>query len=234
MAEDIALKASLLDVRAVVFDLDGTLVDSRQDFVVALNRMLDDLRLPHIDEDFVTNTVGKGTKNLLRKTLKFAGQKEPDESLEQLASERYFHHYHEINGVYSKVFPGALEGLNMLYKQGYTLACLTNKPSALTGPLLVKKGLAHFFQCVCGGDAFIRQKPDPLPLLKVCEIIQTKPDETLMVGDSVNDAMAAHGACCPVALMRYGFNHGKPVETINASFYLDSLKDLPPLLKRVS
>lgn len=222
-----------LEVHAIVIDLDGTMVDTRGDFIAALNAMLDDLQLPHVDVAFVSVTVGKGTANLIRKTLERVMHAPIDDELLNRAMLRYVQNYPRTNGQFSTLYPGVIEGLTMLQKQGYPLACLTNKPSALAGPLLVEKGLAGFFQCVFGGDAFIRQKPDPLPLVRTCEALRSPPAQTLMVGDSINDAQAAHSAKCPVALLRYGYNHGCPVEEVPANFYIDSLAELPSLLRRV-
>lgn len=222
-----------LKIQAIVIDLDGTMVDTQGDFVVALNAMLDDLQLPHVDEGFVSVTVGKGTTNLIRKTLEQVIRAPVDDELLSRATLRYVQHYRHISGRFSTLYPGVIEGLKILHEQGYALACLTNKPSALAGPLMVEKGLADFFNCVFGGDAFIRQKPDPLPLQRTCEALGSLPAQTLMVGDSINDASAARSAKCPIALVRYGYNHGHPVEEVGADLYIDRLTDLPALITKV-
>ena len=87
------------------------------------------------------------------------------------------------------------------------------------------KGLAPFFDIVFGGDAFERKKPDPLPLLKTCEALGTRPERTLMVGDSSNDAKAARAAGCPVVLVTYGYNHGQPVRAVDADGFVDALAE---------
>ena len=107
------------------------------------------------------------------------------------------------------------------------MACLTNKPLAFAQALLKEKSLAHFFGPVFGGDSFERKKPDPLPLIKTCEALGTAAARTLMVGDSSNDAQAAHAAGCPVVLVTYGYNHGQPVQDTPAAAWLDTLADLP-------
>ena len=110
--------------------------------------------------------------------------------------------------------------------RGLRLACLTNKPTAFTRPLLAAKGLDGFFDHVFGGDAFERKKPDPLPLIKACEALGTRPDRTLMVGDSSNDARAARAAGCSVVLVTYGYNHGEPVSAVDADGIVASLAEL--------
>ena len=98
------------------------------------------------------------------------------------------------------------------------------------GGLLADKGLDTFFTYVFGGDSFERKKPDPLPILKTCEALGSPVARTLMVGDSSNDAQAAHAAGCPVVLVTYGYNHGQPVQDTPAAAWLDNLADLPALL----
>lgn len=109
---------------------------------------------------------------------------------------------------------------------GWRLACLTNKPGAFARPLLQAKALDGFFDHVFGGDDFARAKPDPLPLVETCRALATRPARTLMVGDSSNDLQAARAAGCPVALVRYGYNHGLPVDAAGADRVLDRLDRL--------
>ena len=109
------------------------------------------------------------------------------------------------------------------------MACLTNKPASFALPLLRAKGLDGFFAHVFGGDAFEKKKPDPLPLLRTCEALGTEPARTLMVGDSSNDAQAARAAGCPVVLVTYGYNHGEPVQQVDADGWVDSLAQLAPV-----
>lgn len=223
-------KPTKLRVKAVVLDLDGTLVDTHHDILIALNHMLDDLQLPHVDDHFVMKIIGKGTTYLIEQTLQFVTGSSVENELHERAHESYLRYYTEINGNYSRLYPGVVDTLEALSMQGYALACLTNKPSKLAGPLLMKMGLLSYFKCVFGGDAFNRQKPDALPLLRTCEALGIQPKDVIMVGDSVNDALSARGAKAAVALVRYGYNHGHPVDTVDADFYLNSLKELPSLL----
>ena len=217
--------AAPLEVDAILLDLDGTLVNTLGDFAQALNRMLADLALPAIDAPVIEHMVGKGTEHLLRSVLAHVGV--PDVAARyQDAWRRYEHHYLQLNGQYAQVYPGVPAGLQALAAAGLPLVCLTNKPLAFARPLLQAKGLEKFFQQVYGGDSFARKKPDPLPLLEACKALGTAPQRTLMVGDSSNDAQAAHAAGCPVVLMTYGYNHGQPVAEVAAQGYLDRLEQL--------
>jgi len=215
-------------VRAAIVDLDGTLIDTLADFVVVLNRVLGELGLAPVDRRFVEHTVGKGSEHLIRSTLQHVGA-DPG-ALYAQAWVRYQQHYAEVNGEHATVYPGVVEGLTALRARGLTLACLTNKPSAFALPLLRQKGLDGFFSVVFGGDAFERKKPDPLPLVKTCDALGTTPAQTLMVGDSSNDARAARAAGCPVVLVSYGYNHGEPVGDVDADGVIDRLDRLERLL----
>jgi phosphoglycolate phosphatase len=211
------------DFDAAIVDLDGTMVDTVGDFVVALGRMLGELGLPPVDAAFVARTVGRGSEYLIRRTLEAVGGAPAHY---ERAWERYQHHYLEINGCHSAVYAGVREGLAALKASGLKLACLTNKPTAFAEPLLRDKGLAGFFSVVRGGDAFERKKPDPLPLLRTCEALGSAPARTLMIGDSRNDAQAARAAGTPVVLVTYGYNHGDPVRSVDADCWVDRLDEL--------
>ena len=238
------MKLNLSQFDAAIVDLDGTMVDTLGDFVVALNLMLGDLSLPAVDRPTVERLVGKGSEHLIKSVL---AHMEPNElainiiatnsSLSKSVSVQdgarydaawasYQRHYAAINGQHADVFPGVVEGLEMLRGRALKLACLTNKPTVFALDLLKTKGLDRFFELTFGGDAFERKKPDPLPLLKTCEALGTAPGRTLMIGDSSNDAQAARAAGCPVVLVTYGYNHGEPVETVDADGFIDSLTEL--------
>src|SRR5574337_704661 len=209
--------------QAAIVDLDGTMVDTVGDFEVALNRMLADLGLGPIDRGFIARTVGKGSDYLIRATLAQVGA---DPALADAAWQRYQHHYQEINGEYSTVFPGVAEGLQRLVAAGLALGCLTNKPTAFARALLAAKRLDAYFAVVFGGDAFARKKPDPLPLLATCRALGSAPRRTLMIGDSANDAAAARAAGCDVVLVTYGYNHGEPILDVPARQHIDRLDAL--------
>ena len=220
-------KPQLSPLRAAIVDLDGTMVDTLSDFAAALNLMLDDLRLPAIERLTIERLVGKGSEHLVRSVLSHVGAAE---QLYPAAWDAYQRHYLSVNGTHSEVYPGVMEGLTLLKSRGLRLACLTNKPTSFAVPLLSAKGLDGFFSVVFGGDAFEHKKPNPLPLLKTCEALATQPAQTLMIGDSSNDAVAARSAGCPVVLVTYGYNHGQPVRSVDADGFVDSLAQLRELL----
>ncbi len=228
------------NIDAVIVDLDGTMVDTLDDFVVALNLMLADLPAlssARVDRDTVAQTIGKGSEHLIKSVLAHVTQSEAAVNLSagevlalfEPAWQSYQRHYLTINGQHAEVFPGVVEGLTQLKARGLKLACLTNKPTEFAVALLKAKGLDGFFEQTFGGDAFARKKPDPLPLLKTCEALGSAPHRTLMIGDSSNDALAARAAGCPVWLVTYGYNHGEPIRAVDADGFTDSLLSLMPV-----
>jgi phosphoglycolate phosphatase len=231
------------NIDAVILDLDGTMVDTVGDFCAALNLMLHDLPPPFnaysMDAQTVSQMIGKGSEHLIKSVIEHVHHAETainkevvvcvDRALNELyesAWARYQVHYLAVNGRHATVFAGVLEGLVQLKARGVKLACLTNKPTAFALALLEQKGLASFFEHTFGGDAFAHKKPHPLPLLNTCQAMGSQTHRTLMVGDSSNDAQAARAAGCPVVLVTYGYNHGEPIQAVDADGYLESLAHL--------
>jgi phosphoglycolate phosphatase len=219
---------------AAIIDLDGTLVDTLGDFVVALQRMLHDLPPPFADyiveRDVVERLIGRGSEHLIKSLLAHVDASPvatQSIAVYEKAWQSYQLHYRAINGRFARVYPGAVQGLTQLQSMGLRLACVTNKPTAFARDLLRIKGLDGLFEVTLGGDAVERKKPDPMPLLKACELLGSLPERTLMVGDSSNDALAARAAGCPVLLVTYGYNHGQPVHAVDADAFADSLAEIP-------
>jgi phosphoglycolate phosphatase len=221
-----------MQVEACMIDLDGTLVDTMGDFDAVVALMLKDLGLPAMDRVHLEGMVGKGSEHLIQavltrqKPLKDTGAQPPTEAELKQAWHLYQAHYQRINGQASAVYPGIMQGLQGLAALGLPMACLTNKPRDLAQKLLQQKGLSEFFQVVFGGDSFERKKPDPLPLIKTCEFLGFEPSQVLMIGDSSNDAQAAHAAGCKLALLSHGYNHGQPIREVPANLHLDSLAEI--------
>ena len=220
-------------IKAVLFDLDGTLVDTVGDFEVSLNHMLHTLALPSISASEIRHIIGKGSEHLIRSVLAAklaqAGLAHDAAAIQdkfQAAWDLYLQKYLDINGEHADVYEGVLPGLAALRAHGLPLAVVTNKPLALAEPLLKSKGLNSRVAFLYGGDSFSRKKPDPMPLLKACERLQVEPQHVLMVGDSSNDAQAARAAGCAVVLLPYGYNHGEPIEAVDSDGCFNSIADI--------
>lgn len=220
------MSVAMRDIRAVIVDLDGTMVDTLGDFEVALNRTLGALDRPPVNRADIERMVGKGSEHLITSALVHGGLPE-EAALAALprAWDVYQREYLAINGHHSDVYPGVAEGLQAIAAMGLPMACLTNKPRAFALELLEKKGLRAHFSLVFGGDSFEKKKPDPLPLIRTCEALGSATAQTLMIGDSRNDAQAAQGAGCQIWLVPYGYNHGEPISAVEADAHVSDLAD---------
>jgi len=225
-------------IEGVIVDLDGTMVDTAGDFHASINAMLLALSHHHLhlgpvapmSEQEIVSFVGKGSENLIRRVLDARFPPLHANGLFAEAYAIYDREYIRINGQFSQVYPGAREGLAALKAAGLRMACVTNKPYSFTEPLLAKTGLASFFELVYGGDAFPLRKPDPYPLLRVAEAFRLDPAEMVAIGDSENDAQAARAAGMGVLLVPYGYNHGNPVQAVDADGIVDSIARVAELL----
>lgn len=216
-------------VRAVLFDLDGTLLDSIPDLSEACHRMMVELgRAPH-SIDTIRTFVGKGMLNLVRRCLAEHGTASDAEMA--AAVDAFRRHYAEVNGLATTIYEGVVPALEALQAHGVAMACVTNKPAAFTGPLLERMGIAGYFGATVSGDTLAEKKPHPAPLIHACELLGVTVAESLMIGDSANDAEAARAAGMPVLLVTYGYSEGMPVDSIECDGLLSSLVDALPRIR---
>ena len=224
------MRAGLAAIRAAIIDLDGTMLDTLPDFEAALNGMRADLGLAPLTQAVIKPLIGKGSEKLVRDALLLDWDATRVDAAFVDALAGYQRHYLAINGAYSTLFDGVLDGLGALKSLGLRLACVTNKPMAFTTPLLAQKGLDGWFELVYGGDSFQKKKPDPMPLLGVCSAFALPPSMVVAIGDSSNDAEAARAAGCFVLTAPYGYNHGRPVQEINSDGIVGSLLEAAQLI----
>ncbi|MBI1905853.1 MAG: phosphoglycolate phosphatase [Rhodocyclales bacterium] len=214
------MSQSRFPVRAVLFDLDGTLLDTIDDLADAANRMLADLNRSARPREQIHSFVGKGVANLVRRCMTedtHATESEIDQALTLFLA-----HYATLNGERSTVYPGIVETLEAMRVRGLQLACVTNKAAAFTQPLLRRMGLDGYFASVVCGDTLATRKPDPEMLVHACAVLGATPAQALMIGDSANDALAARGAGMPVLLLTYGYSEGMAVDTIDCDGLLSN------------
>lgn len=221
-----------ISIKAVVIDLDGTLLHTAPDLAAAAQRMAAELNLPPIDEATVKTYIGNGVSRLVKRVLTRDMQAEPDAALFEQALPVFEKHYLEGVSHQSHPFHGVPEGLVALKASGYRLGCITNKAEKFTLPLLQDTGLAGFFELILSGDLLPKKKPDPLPLLHACEQFGVKPAEMLLIGDSLNDVQAARAAGCHVFVVPYGYNRGRPVEELDADAIVPSLIEAAKLIRK--
>ncbi len=215
-----------IPVSAIAFDLDGTLLDTIHDLAAAINALLAEMEHAPLPQETIRAMVGKGMANLVARALA-AARGVPvaaiDAATRDAALVRYQAHYAAILGRGTLPFPEMVEGLVALRAMGFPLAVVTNKASRFVAPHLDHAGIAQHFALVIGGDTLPTRKPEPGPLLHVAEFFGIPPARLLMVGDSVNDVEAARAAGCPVLVLPYGYNEGRPVQDLGADGIVPTL-----------
>lgn len=213
--------------KAIILDLDGTMVDTIGDFVAALNASLHSCGLSPAKPAQVRKWIGRGGDHLLRQAIANTGRDASHGDLFRRLREGFYHHYGLINGEHAQVFAGVAQALTHWQEAGVQLACVTNKPEGHARELLALKQLAPFFgERVWGGDSLPEKKPHALPLLTACEHMGVAPKQTLMVGDSQTDHGAAVAAGLDVALLSWGYNHDENVRELSAAFHGDDIEAL--------
>jgi phosphoglycolate phosphatase len=218
-------------VKLVLFDLDGTLVDTAPDIAKAVNMMLLSLGLREHAQEQITNWIGNGIPRLIKRALTGELNGEPDAELFRRASESFGENYlHIVHQSVCDAYPDVVETLETLWQGNVPMVCITNKAEAFTIPLLKNLGFAKYFSLVLSGDSLPKQKPDPLPLLHACEHFNVDPKHAVFVGDSCNDVKAAKAAAMRVICVPYGYNHGNPIQDAGPDLVIQTLRELPPLL----
>lgn len=224
--------ATPVDVGAIVIDLDGTLLNTAPELSEAANRMLRDMDYAPVSQELLSSYIGNGISWLVKRALTGEMHATPDAALYDHALPIFEKHYTDLL-LDSKPFDGVIEGLDAMKAAGYRLGCITNKVARYTEPLLKGIGLAKYFEIVLSGDTLPEKKPHPMPLLHAAEFFGVAIENLLLIGDSLNDALAARAAHCPVFCVPYGYNHGEPVETLDLDAVIANLPAAIPLMKRV-
>ena len=229
MPDNVKRYTTPVNVKAIVIDLDGTLLHTAPELAEAANRMLRDIHYAPVSQELLSSYIGNGISLLVKRALTGDMHATPDAALYDHALPIFEHHYTELL-LQSQVFAGVIEGLDAMKAAGYRLGCITNKVERYTTPLLEGIGLAKYFEIVLAGDTLAEKKPHPLPLLHAAKFFGVPIDQLLLIGDSLNDTIAARAAECPVFCVPYGYNHGEPVETLDLDAVIPNLAAALPLI----
>ncbi len=219
-----------LKIKAVVIDLDGTLLDTAPDLAHAAELMMAELNMPPVPLATIKTYIGNGVSRLVKRVLTGSMDAEPDAALFDRAYPLYQKHYGAHVSLHSRPFPGVVEGLQALRAMGVHVACITNKAEVFTIPLLRDTGLLDYFELVLSGDTLPKRKPDPMPLLHACKHFGIEPGELLLIGDSLNDTQAARAAGSSVFCVPYGYNRGRPVAELDQDAVVPSLLEAAKLI----
>ena len=208
----------------IVFDLDGTLVDTAPDLVASLNHTIAIHDLAPVGYGDLTHLVGQGARVMIARAFALRGVPLDDAQLPALL-ERFINHYKSGMPGESRPYPGLVAALERLAAEGFTLAVCTNKMEELARPLIEKLGLTHHFAAITGGDTFAVRKPDAGHLTGTIEKAGGNPRRALMIGDSVNDILAARNAGIPSVAVPFGYSD-PPIESLGASRIINHFDEL--------
>lgn len=220
-----------MDGTSLLFDLDGTVVDTAPDLLGALNAVLASEGRTAVDPQTLRHMVGHGARVLIERAMAATGEPVSAQQLPDLI-DRFIAHYRDHIADFSRPFPGVQETLAALKGEGARLAVLTNKPQVLTVPILETLGLASLFGVICGAGRYDYNKPDARVVRHVIEELGGNLDRTIMVGDSAVDVATARAADIPVVLLSHGYTP-EPVQSLGADAVVDSFSELPNILAKL-
>jgi phosphoglycolate phosphatase len=218
-------------IAGVMIDLDGTLLDTVPDLAAAAGRMLTELGLAARTQGEIRDFVGKGIPNLVKRCLHASVGEARAQALQARALALFQDFYFEESGRRTAIYPGVVEGLERFRAMRLRCACVTNKAARFTLPLLERTDLAPYFELVVSGDTLARKKPDPMQLQHICAEFALESAQVLLIGDSVNDALAARAAGCPVVCVSYGYNEGGDVHDLDCDAIVETLSEVADLIE---
>lgn len=215
--------------RAVLLDLDGTLIDTAPDIAAAMNATLAALDCEPLDLARIRSFIGEGIAVLVRRSL--AERMEPSDVERTLSAAvaGFERHYAVTNGKFSQLYPGVAEGVREMRAHGWKLGCVTNKGSRFAEPLLERFALLESMDVVIGGDSTPAKKPHPAPVLEACRRLDVAPADCVLIGDSKHDSQAARAAGVAFLAVPYGYGR---VEDFGGTTQVSTLQDAASLFAK--
>jgi phosphoglycolate phosphatase len=221
-----------IDKELLLFDLDGTLIDSAKDLALSINYMLSEINRDKFSDEIIDSWVGNGAATLVKRAL--SGSVEVDENLDakifENALEIFLTYYKNNLCVATVMYPNVKTTLKILKDSGYKLAIITNKPSEFIKPILEKLEIYDMFSLCIGGDSLSQRKPHPMPLLHICKELGLHVEKSIMIGDSKNDILAAQAANIQSIAVSYGYNYGEDIRVYNPDITVDDFADILKVL----
>jgi len=222
--------------QVILFDLDGTLIDSAPDLALAINHMLTTLGRDTFSDDLIRSWVGNGAQVIVKRGL--SGKADFDDNIDpelfNKALDIFLRFYAQNLCVDTVTYPNVRSTLKILKAQGYRLVIVTNKPFDFVQPILDGLQLDGLFELCLGGDSLAERKPSPLPLLHVCETLAVTPEQCVMVGDSKNDILAANAAQMQSVGLTYGYNYGEDIAEHKPDVVFSDFADLVAVFAAVN
>lgn len=211
----------------IIFDFDGTLINSIPDLTLAINKMLSHYNLSPLTIEQVTPFIGNGAKPLVKRALDAALENKSGVEIDfDEAFGIYLSAYKEITCKDTFMYPGVLETLKYLDNKGYKMMICTNKPFKFIEPILDALKIKHFFKLWIGEDSLVEKKPNALPLVHLVNMLKTNIEKSIMIGDSKNDILAAQNAQMESIGVSYGYNYNENISDYNPTLVIDNFADL--------
>ena len=221
-----------IEKELLLFDLDGTLIDSAPDLARSVNYMLRSINHNEFSEETIDSWVGNGAQTLVKRAL--SGSKIVDENIDNELFDKslsiFLEYYKNNLCVKTTPYPNVKTTLETLKSDGYKLAIITNKPFDFIEPILKQLELDSLFELCIGGDSLPEKKPSPLPLEYMCKKFKIKPRNTLMIGDSKNDILAAKAANIQTVAVSYGYNYGEDIRVYEPDYTVDDFSNILEIL----
>jgi len=218
------------NIDTLLFDLDGTLIDSVPDLTNSANFALRHIGLPERSDAEIRNWVGNGVDQLIHRAI--SGSLDALAPIDQhhQAKQHFYDWYSDHSADQSRLYSGVIDTLSSLHSAGFKLACVTNKPERFTQPLLDHFQIGHLFNVVVGGDSTATRKPDPEPLFRAVQQIGSSVATSVMVGDSINDYQAAKNAAMACIMVTWGYHQGQDITQLEADAVINNMTALLNLL----
>jgi phosphoglycolate phosphatase len=227
-----AVKVITNNIKHIIFDLDGTLINSAPDLSNSINYMLQKVKRETFSDDIIHNWVGNGASTLVKRAL--CGERDisefNDDEIFDNALDIFLENYSQNVCHKTVLYDAVKETLILLKEKNYKLSIVTNKPYKFILPILKKLEIESYFANYIGGDTLAKKKPDPYPLEYICESLHVSTDESIMVGDSKNDIVAANAIGMLNIGVTYGYNYGEDISKYNPTYVVDSFKDIIGIL----
>lgn len=222
-----------MNKKLVIFDLDGTLIDSVPDLASSVNFMLKSLGREEFSEDIIRFWVGNGAEVLVKRALSGSVEinKNIDEETLKKAMKLFLNHYNENLSNKTYLYSNVKKTLEELHKRNHCLSIVTNKPYKFVKPILEKLEIIDYFPYYLGADSLDEKKPSPKPLLEVCKYFGVDKNKAVMVGDSKNDILAANNAKMDSIAVKYGYNYGEDISKHKPTFEIDDIFEITKILK---
>ena len=212
------------NIKASLFDLDGTLFETAPELSDAVNSMLKDLEMMELKRNEIKNFIGKGAENLIEQSLRLSSKKDPTPLFTK--AEKLFAHHYSLISANSLMFDGVKKAIVYLKSKDFLLGCVTNKPAIYTEALMNKSRLTDFMDVIVSGDTTKKKKPDPLPIFHALNQLNIEPKDAIMVGDSIVDIEAGYAAGTHIFTVPYGYQFGESIISDRVDYAMSNFNEL--------